>query len=427
MGIGCILSFLTPAHGAPTQVRVSFLGSAANIMGVAWNTKSGHAEAQLKVGTSKGSYRRTVRGQTTALGPPLGTLSEVTLTKLSPSTTYYYRVGGPRGGWSQEHSFRTGPAEDPRCGAARFAFIGDSRADSWQGDRGASDLWPRLVTAALRRKAAFFVHGGDIVHDGRRNREWDNHLTATAPFSASTPFMYTIGNHDDGPVEGDGANFNKVFFLPRSKKSLGGSGTEDHYYFTYGNAIFVVLSSVSFSGGSIPFSNQAGWLDRVLTRHRKRWKFVTLHHPIYTQYMFINHEPNEKGQNAALVPIFNKHHVDIVFQSHNHFYERFAPSACKNGGSALPCPVSGQDKGTLYITSGGGGAFLHFLVGGAGPARPAARAAHHFILVEINNHKLTLGTYGVGGSVVDSLSITKRPFPCNADGQTPVRQRQATP
>jgi len=63
--------------------------------------------------------------------------------------------------------------------------------------------------------------------------------------------MPCLGNHDTGPGSGDGANYNRLFALPRS---IGphGSGTEDYYAFTYGNAVFVSLSTESFKGGAIP-------------------------------------------------------------------------------------------------------------------------------------------------------------------------------
>jgi hypothetical protein len=227
--------------------------------------------------------------------------------------------------------------------------------------------------------------------------------------------MYALGNHDDGPVHGDGANYNRVFHLPRGAKALGGSGTEDHYFFLSGNAIFVSLSTQSFDTGSPKFKAQADWLDRVLAKHPKRWRIVALHHPIYTEHLFYNHEPDEQGQNAALVPVLNKHHVDIVFQGHNHFYERWAPSSCKDGASKRTCPTPGFDKGTVFITTGGGGAMPHFFAGGTSRVRPAASGAHHFVVVDIVNHTLKLRAIDASGATIDKLTIRKpvpRPDPC---------------
>jgi hypothetical protein len=398
-----------PSSAAPTQVRLAYAEDAATGVQIAWNSKRGPAEAQVRYGTRPDDLSRTATGKTARIGRTLGWVSEVTLAGLSPATTYTYRVGGPKGGWSPAYTFRTGPPDHPRCGRARFAVLGDSRANRWPTDHGASDLWPMLMALAMGHRPAFFLHTGDIVRDARNHRHWDQHLAVTVPFSQRLPIMYSIGNHDDGPGEGEGALYNRVLHLPRASRSLGGSGTEDYYFFTHGNAIFVALSTCTYVGGHPRFAEQAAFLDRVLARHPKRWKFVYLHHPIYTRYLWVNHRPNEERQNAALVPVINRHQVDIVFQGHNHVYERFAPSACARGASGTPCPVSGSRRGTVYITTGGGGALLHPVVGSADETRPAAAVAYHYVLVEVADHTLTLTAHDLTDRVIDRLRIAKRP------------------
>lgn len=402
------------AEAAPSQIRVSFLGSAATTMGVSWTTTSGPAGATVEYGTRPGVYTARASAKTTHVAG-YGAVSEATLSGLRPATRYVYRVGGGPGGWSEEHSFRTGPAEHPLCGEARFIAIGDSRAEGWQGDKGASDTWVALIARAMRATPPpdFFIHTGDIVHDGRRAGQWRGQLTVTAPYSARVPFMYAIGNHDDGPGEGERALYNQVLQLPRA---LGGSGTEDYYSFTYGNVIFVALSTVTFNRGAA-LAAQAAWLDRVLTRTPKRWRVVFLHHPIYTEDLLLNHPPDEVAQNAALVPVLNKHHVDLVFQGHNHFYERWAPSRCRDGASPVPCPAPSYDTGTVYITTGGGGAFPIFLSGGTNRIRLAASGAHHYVALQIKNNRLWLRTLDASGRPIDALTITKpsaAPDPCRA-------------
>lgn len=390
-------------------------------VGVAWTTLSGPAEVTVEYGTQPGQYSKQVTGTMQAIGGPLGSVSEAVLTGLQASTRYYYRVGGAGGGFSPEYSFKTAPPPDPECGTSRFVFVGDSRAESFQPGQGASNLWPTVLAQAASMQPNFVLHGGDIIYSGSDATLWAHHLKASAPISASLPLMYAIGNHDDGPGEGESAHYNKLLNLPRSEKADGGSGTEDHYYFTYANAIFVALSTATFKGGATPFAEQAAWLDKVLTAHPKRWRVVYLHHPIYTDYIFINHKPNEVSQNAALVPIFNKHKVDLVFQSHNHFYERFLPSACTNGGSSTPCPT-GNNSGTTFITSGGAGAFALPIFGFTRPERPVASSAMHFVLVDIADNRLDLQTIEVGGSkkVFDQFTVTKPlagPDPCAAPPQ----------
>ncbi|MGB9601078.1 MAG: hypothetical protein ACPL7I_11040, partial [Myxococcota bacterium] len=202
-----------------------------------------------------------------------------------------------------------------------------------------------------------------------------------------------------------------------------GSNTEDYYYFTYGNAIFISISTQTFRDGTIPFERQARWLDEVLTHNPRKWKFVYFHHPIYTKNVVfdISHPPNEVNQNAALVPVFDKHHIDIVFTSHNHWYERYEPSACANAGkpsSDNPCSVGANnfDKGTVYVVSGGAGAFtIPAVLCGMQAGRVKCSGDHHYIIITIKNETLTFEAYSAypqQNKLMDSFTITKAKNNC---------------
>ena len=411
-----------PAAAAPKYVRISYMEDASTSVGIAWSTLSGSAGVTVQYGTSKSSYGLTATGSSKKVSTTLGTVSEVTLTKLKPATRYYYRVGGGTS-WSPQHYFFTGAAQSQNCGSLRFAVLGDSRAESLEGDKGVSNNWMKLVNAAIKYNPAFFWHGGDIVHDGKKEKQWDNQLKATASASPYYPVLYTLGNHDDGTSIAGAKedNYHALLHYPKADKTLGGNSAEDAYFVTYGNAIFVTLSTESFSAGSPKFKQQADWMDKVFAKHPKLWKFVNLHRPVYTKHAKIplvgtevNHKPNEAGQNAAFVPVINKHKVDFVFQGHNHWYERFAPSSCSSGGSTTPCPKSG---GTIYATSGGGGAMVIpclFDWCKTDSSRVKALAEHHFILLEIKDNTLTYKMINILGQVRDSLTIKKTAAACAA-------------
>ena len=424
-----------PAGAAPKYVRISFMEDASTSVGVAWTTTSGTAGTTVQYGTSKTSYALTATGTAKKVSATLGTVSEATLTKLTPNTTYYYKVGAA-GSWSKQYSFRTGVKQSKSCGATSFVVLGDSRAESFQGDQGVSANWMKLVNGAIKHKPAFFWHGGDIVHDGKKEKQWDNQLKATATASPYYPVMYAIGNHDDG-TSISGAkedNYHALLNYPKADKTLGGNSAEDAYFFTLGNAIFIALSTESWSTGSPKFKKQADWMDKVLTKYPKRWKFVNLHRPIYTKHAKIpligtevNHKPNEAGQNAAFVPVINKHHVDMVFQGHNHWYERYAPSKCSSGGSSTPCKAASFATGTVYVTSGGGGAAIIpclFDWCKTDSTRLKAMSEHHFVLLSIKDHTLTYKMVNILGKTRDSFTIKKTvpsPNPCTlpADAGVP--------
>ncbi len=287
----------------------------------------------------------------------LGAVHVAHLVELKPGTAYQYRVGEP-GNWSGIYTFKTAP-EDP-CVPFRFAAMGDNRPDAaWLPQL----KWNPILNEAESTQPAFFLHTGDIVKDGDDVDQWRDFLDNSDPVLAETPLMATIGNHDDGPGEGDGAHYNRIFAFPVNDQHQ----TEDYYFFTYGNAIFVSLSSQTFGGGESAFAEQAAWLDQVLTDHPRKWKFVYLHHPpyashalfdlIFTEFEF-NHPPNEQGSNGNLIPIFDKHHVDIVFAGHNHYYERIGP-VIQGPDDAEGEAVSSFDEGTVYVITGGAGALVY--------------------------------------------------------------------
>lgn len=410
------LSLTAPGElwAAPQYVRLSFTDDSHTTMTVAWNTAADVA-GEVRYGTSPGNLTQTATGISN-LGPgPMGYIHEVTLTGLQPDTLYYYQAGETNDGYSPEYSFVTGPTPHQECGEFDFLFLGDNRPD---GTLGGGENYDQILQQAEAHNAAFLLNGGDMVIDGDQLDQWANYLAYSESSSAFMPFMTAIGNHDNGPGEGDSAYYNQLFALPRSTGTYG-SNTEDYYYFLYGNAIVVSLSTDTFKGGSTPFQNQADWLDEVLTAHPQTWKIVFLHKPIYTSEVVfsISHEPNEEGQNAAFVSVFDAHHVDVVLTSHNHWYERYEPSACgnqSNPGSDMPCPVGGDPaNGTVYYVSGGAGAFtipawLNF-------TPPAGQVKcldnHHYMLFQVEDTKLTIDTWGAfpqANQIIDTLEIQKQ-------------------
>jgi hypothetical protein len=421
LGLGT-LSITVGAKAAPTFVRLSYTDNTQTTMTVSWNTTA-NATSEVQYGTASGSYTKTVTGTVIQANAGLGYIHEATVTGLSPSTKYFYIAGSTADGFSAESSFTTGPVEDPKCGSLKFAFLADNRPDPILGG---GQNWPQIMGQAAAHQPAFMLNGGDLVVDGDKIDQWLALLGWTEPVAKSIPFMPAMGNHDTGPGSGDTANYNQIFALPRST-GPSSSGTEDYYYFTYANAIFVALSTESFKGGNIPFADQAAWLDQVLTNNPKKWKFVYYHKPTYTtEVLFsISHKPNEENQNAALVPIFDKHHVDVVMTSHNHWYERFEPSACGTQGkpgSATPCSVGAGNYsgGTVYLVSGGAGAFTipAFLCGNtAGRAKCAGD--HHYVLLDVQNETLKLETWGAypqANQIIDTITIKKSADVC---GSTP--------
>ncbi len=411
-GFVTMLGFAAELSAAPHYLRLSHTEATHSTMTVTWNT-NGNVGTKVLYGTTSGNLSSEATGIVNPGPGSLGFIHEVTLTGLQPNTKYFYKAGDDVEGYSAEFSFITAVPPHEECGKFRFMFMGDNRPDPIFGG---GENYDKILVEAEGHSSRFLLVGGDLVIDGDKIDQWATFLSYTESTSAFVPVMPCIGNHDTGPGDGDGANYNRIFALPKST-GMFGSNTEDYYHFTYGNVIVASLSTEGFDGGNIPFETQASYLDEVLTNNPKKWKIVMLHKPIYTYKDFLGatHEPNEEKQNAALVPIFDKHHVDVVLTSHNHWYERYEPSACATQGkpgSEKTCSVGGDPAfGTIYIVSGGAGAFtIPQLLCGLQPGQVKCSADHHYILFDVDDSKLTLETWSAfpqSSKIIDSLVIQK--------------------
>ena len=412
------LTLPTVALAAPEHVRLSWCGQdAGTSVCITWNDP-GNGGNQVNYGFAP-TLSETV--QATAFSAPavLGTIYEVELTGLSPNSKYDYRVGGGGAAWSETYSFHTGPKAADACVPFTFISLGDNRS---QDDTGADPKWTSILNEAVEGQPAFVLNTGDLVRDGKVVQQWKDFLDKTDPAQAYVPLMPSMGNHDDDKVVGEGALYNMIFQLPRNSAT----DTEDFYYFTYGDAIFVSISSTTFKDDN--FTEQANWLDKILTENPRRWKFAYFHHPPYTSYFEffgsdVTHPPNEAGQNAALVPVFDKHGMDIVFNGHNHYYERLGPF---KGGGGSDQGVGASD-GTHYVITGGAGAFtVDFELGiavidvvcGNATGSKKCDGRHHYIKTTIDGNDLTMEVWATAAQnfdqsdsnieLIDTLTITKK-------------------
>ncbi|MFH1532508.1 MAG: metallophosphoesterase [Pseudomonadota bacterium] len=399
--------------GVPRDVHLSYSHpDTATTLTVTWATDSVQDPSVVRYGVD-GDLDDQISGESFQGNGELGAIHSVELTGLSADTLYTYQVGGT-GEWSSTFSFQTAP--DVPCRPYRFVVLGDNRPDmAWLPQI----HWNPILSESIVDAPLFLLHSGDIVMDGAETGQWRTFFESSGHYLANTPFMATIGNHDDGPGDGDTANYNQLFAYPRNSVTQ----TEDYYFFTTPDAIFVSLSTQTFNGGSAPFQEQADWLDQVLTDNPRPWKIVVLHHPPYTSHAAFdlgfwafefNHPPNEQDQNPTLVPIFDKHHVDIVFAGHNHYYERFAPMK-KGPGNEQGSPSVGFHDGTVYVITGGAGAFVYDefdifgveldlinWICGEASGSTVCSGKHHFVSVTINGPSLTYEAIATAEQTLDN-------------------------
>ena len=306
---------------------------------------------------------------------------------LDPDTLYHYKVilGEEE---TEDKTFLTAP--EP---GEPFAFViyGDSRSNPL-GRGHASVFHQEVAGEMLDHVFDFFMHTGDIVHDGYDVRLWEVFFGIVAPIADQFPFFPAIGNHEDRSLLGvDGRDvFESIFSNPMES-----SGREAYYSFEYGNCHFtMVTTEEDMSEGSI----QNEWIRSDLGSANQNpaidFTFMVFHRPPYTSALpWGGVDEGELRARQYLVPIAEEYGVDIVFTGHEHCYER------------------SLKEGVVHITTGNGGALTAFLaVPGQNPYsiyfEPNGDMEHFgFCLVRVHGSRLMLESIIVGGEVIDSFIL----------------------
>jgi 3',5'-cyclic AMP phosphodiesterase CpdA len=217
------------------------------------------------------------------------------------------RVGAPAATIAVETPARAEEA------TIRLAAVGDIGT----GDRAARATADLIAAAAADDPFdALLLLGDNAYPDGDPDR-----LDATifGPFSPvlddGTALLPVLGNHDvrDGHASGQV----EAFALPGR-----------WYAMEIEHALIVGLDS-----NLVDDPAQLAWLEATLRHATLPWVIVMMHHPAYSA----GYHGSTAAVQAAWVPIFEEHGVDLVLAGHDHDYQRTEPI-----------------NGITYIVSGGG-------------------------------------------------------------------------
>jgi hypothetical protein len=303
---------------------------------------------------------------------------------LEPDTTYEYAVGdGSEPGWSDRHSVRTAPSDNRDFG---FLYLGDAQCGL--------ERWGELLHSARKDRpdAGFLLLAGDLVDRGNERTNWDHFFLRAAGVFEEVPFMPAVGNHeylDKGPMI-----YRGTFDLPRNGPP--GIASNLVYSFEYSDAFVAVLDSNLGIYDSRLARAQAEWLDEALGRTKATWKFVTFHHPVYASH--VSRENPELA--AAWGPVFDKHHVDMVLQGHDHAYLRTRPM---RAGKAVASP----SEGTVYVVSVSGEKFYEQNERDYTEKGMTNLATYQTIDVKVKEKRLMYRSFDREGREVDFLAIEK--------------------
>jgi 3',5'-cyclic AMP phosphodiesterase CpdA len=188
----------------------------------------------------------------------------------------------------------------------------------------------------------FVVLAGDLVDRGNERTNWDHFFLRAAPVFNRLPVMPCVGNHEYLDV---GPRLYRAFFeLPRNGPQ--GIDPDLVYSFEAGDACFAVLDSTIAVWNAAEARRQAEWMDRTFARTEARWK-IAIFHPVYPSHPW----RDMPALRAHWVPVFDKHHVDLVLQGHDHAYLRTYPM---HGHRR----VEGPDRGTIYVVAVSGDKYV---------------------------------------------------------------------
>ena len=305
---------------------------------------------------------------------------KIVLGDLEPNTTYSYDIlhDGSDEGRGQLTTY------PDKIMPFNFVVIGDTR--------NRHDVHSEILGKLLEKKPRFIINSGDLVRNGRSIKDWEDFFRVSQPLMKSTPYYPVLGNH-----EKDSPYYYDFFDLPNNEK---------YYYFTVGDALFIVLDSEgkeisepsfiseensdkfwheAFEGY---FTAQKKWLQKVLDLNKEAgFVFVFQHKPLYS---IMKTRVEEAEMNRKFWgDIFSRNGVQVFLNGHDHHYHR----AVKDN--------------VQYITSAGGGAPL-YTFDAIQPETVKYRKIEHFVNVEIKDNTAILRVIDIDGNEFDTIVVKRR-------------------
>lgn len=251
--------------------------------------------------------------------------NHVSVTGLQANTQYYYAVER-NGVLSDVKPFKTGSFEDvnilfvgdPQIGASKgqtqngAKLVGDSGAANTAA-RNDSFGWNRTLSIATAQtpNLNFVISAGDQVNKTGKPKE-EEYAGFLAPKAlASLPVAATIGNHDSL-----NADYGYHFFNPNATDN-GRTAAGGDYYYSYGSGLFIVLNTNNYNVAE----HENTIKEAVATYPGASWRIGVIHQDIYGSGL--DHSDTD-GMilRTQLTPVFDKYHLDVVLQGHDHTYSR---------------------------------------------------------------------------------------------------------
>jgi 3',5'-cyclic AMP phosphodiesterase CpdA len=392
----------------PDRIGLTMGEDPSSEMRVTWRTdiRVEKAIAEIAVATAAPKFWRnakTIEASTRLLDAeqvPMANLKAhyhtAVFDELLPNTTYAYRVGDGEN-WSEWFQFKTASADD--SGKFTFLYIGDAQNNIY-------DLWARLIRQAYIHtpETRFIMHAGDLINTAHNDSEWHEWYEAAGWIYAMVPNMATPGNHEYRPVSAEdmqarksslSVQFDAQFSFPEN----GPEGLQHSvYYVDYQNTRFISLNSNEQQ------ELQAQWLEQVLANNPQKWTIITYHHPLFSASV----GRDNKNLRDTWKPLFDKYHVDLALQGHDHSYVRGRVGP----GQRLVNGINVEDQtGTVYVVTVSGSKMYDLKPNGWVDYEVAdERSAENTQLyqsITIEDDRLVYKAFTATGELYDSFELIK--------------------
>lgn len=303
---------------------------------------------------------------------------KIHLANLKANTTYSYDVLND----GSEEGKGTLTTYSDKIEPFNFVAIGDTRSRK--------DIHAKILAKITEVNPRFLVNSGDLVGNGRSITDWEAFFEVSNEFMKNIPYYPVLGNH-----EKDSPYYYDLFDLPNNER---------YYYFTVGDALFIVLDSEGirettpnyiadrekfWTDTGIQYDiKQKVWLEDVLDLHKEAgFVFVFQHLPLYS--IMKSRVAESKETRDFYGDIFERHGVQIFLNGHDHHYHH----ALKNK--------------VHYITAAGGGAPLYDF-DAIQPETVKYSKIEHFVNVEVKEKEAVLHVIDINGNEFDTITVQRR-------------------
>lgn len=260
---------------------------------------------------NNGKGKEFPKGKTTTVNATLEEATsgesshEATITGLKENTTYNYRFGDGEGNWSETHTFEVGGDDE-----FNFLLFGDPQVGSSGNISSDQTGWNDTLDVALDAfpDAEFLISAGDQVNKANNEEEYNAYFSPNE--LKEYPIQTTVGNHDNS------ATYDSHFNVP-NESTLGATSAGGDYYYTYNDALFIVLNTNSQDN-----EEHAQFIEETVAANPDaNWNFVVMHHSIYSENSH-KYDRDILERREDLVPAFDANNIDVVFAGHDHGYVR---------------------------------------------------------------------------------------------------------